>query len=80
MGRWTAWGFSWSVLFGLAGLLWFVKGKRESEALPLISGAVLMAYPYFVANTWALFGIGAVFALLPWAPDHLAPLLIRDKS
>ena len=78
MADWTAWGFSWSVLFGLAGLLWFIEGKRQNEPLPLGCGVALMAYPYFVSNTWVLFGIGMVLALLPWAPKHLLPLLVRD--
>jgi hypothetical protein len=54
------------VLFGAIGLGYFVYGKRQSKVVPLICGAGLIVYPYFVTNTVLLFVIGVVFLGLPY--------------
>jgi hypothetical protein len=46
-------------LFGAVGFVAFVYGKKQSEMKPIILGIALMAYPYFVANTIAMYIIGA---------------------
>jgi hypothetical protein len=48
-----------SFLFGLIGMAAFAYGKKESRVYPMLFGAALMAFPYFVTNTWALYGVGA---------------------
>jgi hypothetical protein len=47
-------------LFGAIGFVAFVYGKRQSEWKPMITGALLMAYPYFISDTIAIYLIGAV--------------------
>ena len=54
------------ILFGAIGLGYFVYGKRQSKVVPLICGAGLIVYPYFVTNTVLLFVIGVVFLGLPY--------------
>jgi hypothetical protein len=55
----------WGVLFGSIGLGYFIYGRRQSKMIPLLCGVVLMAYPYFIANTTALIVIGAIFVAVP---------------
>ena len=47
-------------LFGSVGFVAFIYGKRMHLWKPMFTGLGLMAYPYFVADPVALFGIGAV--------------------
>jgi hypothetical protein len=56
----------WSLLFGSIGLGFFVYGKKQKAVVPLVSGLVLMIYPYFVSNTILLVAIGAALVVLPF--------------
>ena len=47
-----------SVLFGTIGLAAFVYGKKAALFKPMMLGAVLMVYPFFVSQTWLLYLIG----------------------
>jgi len=58
----SAW-LLWSSLFSLIGFAVFVYGRRQRLGAPLLIGVVLMIYPYFVSNTVALIGIGALLLL-----------------
>jgi hypothetical protein len=49
-----------SILFGSIGLGAFIYGRKSAAAKPLIIGAVLMIYPYFVSETWQLYAIGVL--------------------
>lgn len=49
-----------NLLFGSIGFIAFVYGKRMHVWKPMFIGLTLMAYTYFVENTFLLFGIGAV--------------------
>jgi hypothetical protein len=48
------------ILFGAIGLAAFVYGRKQSLMKPTVLGIVIMAYPYFVPQTWLLYAIGAV--------------------
>lgn len=80
MGDWSAWGFSWSILFGVAGLIWFKVGKQSSSPLAMGSGVALLVYPYFISNSWAIFLVGTLLALLPWVPDYVLPLFFPKDT
>lgn len=41
-------------------------GKKQQAAIPLISGIVLMIFPYFVSNVALLVIIGVIFTALPF--------------
>jgi len=60
-----AWLF-WGLIFGSIGFGYFVYGKKQGRAVPLVCGVVLMVYPYFVSNAWATIGIGVVLIAIPW--------------
>jgi hypothetical protein len=52
-----------SLLFGAIGLAAFIYGKRMVLYKPMVIGIVLMAYPYFVAQTWLLYAVGCALCL-----------------
>ncbi len=49
-----------SLLFGAFGLAAFVYGKKAALFKPMMIGAALMVYPFFVSQTWLLYLIGGV--------------------
>jgi hypothetical protein len=59
-------GLFWGLLFGCIGLGYFVYGRKERAALPLVCGVALMVFPYLVDDTLLLVGIGVVLAAVPW--------------
>lgn len=48
------------MIYGAIGLGAFVYGKNMAKFGPIIIGILLMAYPYFVSGTMAMWLIGAV--------------------
>jgi len=54
-----------SILLSAIGLGYFVYGKRQSRAVPLLCGLGLMLFPYFVGNWILLLSLGAVMIALP---------------
>ena len=56
----------WSVLFGSIGLGFFLYGRKQSKLVPLLCGLLLMAYPYFIDNTWLLVAIGVGLVTAPY--------------
>lgn len=56
----------WALLFGSVGLGYFVYGRKQRRAVPLIVGLALMAFPYLVSDPYALVGIGAVLMAVPY--------------
>ena len=56
----------WSLLFSSIGLGFFIYGKKQKAAIPLLCGLGLMIYPYFVSNTLLLVGIGVALMVLPY--------------
>jgi drug/metabolite transporter (DMT)-like permease len=47
-----------SIAFGIVGMVAFRHGKRYGLWQPLVIGIALMVYPYFIDQTWLLYGIG----------------------
>lgn len=56
----------WGVIFGSIGLGYFIYGKKQQVAMPMICGLGLMLYPYFVSNTILLVLLGVVLSALPY--------------
>ena len=52
-----------SLLFGAIGLGAFMYGKKMVLYKPMVIGFVLMAYPYFVPETWPMYAIGCALCL-----------------
>jgi hypothetical protein len=56
----------WGLLFGSAGLGFFIYGKKQKAVVPLVCGLALMAFPYFVSNTILLVVLGVALVLIPY--------------
>ncbi len=56
----------WGLLFGSAGLGFFLYGKKQQAIVPLLCGLALMVFPYFVSSTILLVAIGVVLIALPY--------------
>ena len=54
------------LLAGSIGLGYFVYGKKQAQAVPMLCGIALMVYPYFVANLWILLALGLALCLAPF--------------
>ena len=66
-------GLNWpniigGLIFGMVGFVAFIYGKKEKSTKPFVIGLILMIYPYFIANTMALYavGIALIAALYFW--------------
>jgi hypothetical protein len=56
----------WGLLFSSIGLGFFLYGRKQRVAVPLLCGIALMIYPYFVPNAILLVGIGIVLCAIPY--------------
>lgn len=56
----------WGVLFSSIGLGYFVYGKQQRRAIPLLCGLSLMVYPYFISGHLFLVLIGSVLSAIPY--------------
>jgi hypothetical protein len=56
----------WGILFSLIDLAFFMYGKKQTRAVPLVCGMMLMIYPYFVPSTIWLVVIGCVLCVVPF--------------
>jgi len=45
-------------LFSAVGFMALTYGKKQGSAKPMVLGALLLVFPYFVSNTLALYGVG----------------------
>ena len=56
----------WGLLFSAIGMGFFIYGRKQRRAVPLVCGIVLMVYPYFVPSTIWLVVIGVVLCAVPY--------------
>ncbi|MCG6938742.1 MAG: hypothetical protein LJE83_11320 [Gammaproteobacteria bacterium] len=56
----------WGMLFGSIGLGYFIYGKKQRAAVPLVTGITLFIFPYFITNVYALVIVGAVIVAVPY--------------
>ena len=56
------------LMFGLIGLAALTYGRKNALWRPMAIGLALVVFPYFVAQTWLLYAIGAALcgALYLW--------------
>ena len=50
--------------FSLVGFAAFRYGKKNGEARPMLVGAALMVYGYFVSNVWLSLLVGVALTAL----------------
>jgi len=56
----------WGLLFGSVGFGFFLYGRKQKAAVPLVCGLVLMVFPYFVSDTVFLVAIGGALVAIPY--------------
>lgn len=56
----------WGLLFGSIGTAMFIYGKKQSVFMPMLCGASLVIYPFFVTQTLWLVVVGVVLTGLPY--------------
>jgi hypothetical protein len=56
----------WSLLFGSAGLGYFIYGRKQDALTPTVCGVALMVFPYFVSSTTLLVAIGVLLMATPY--------------
>jgi hypothetical protein len=54
------------LVFSTIGLGFFMYGRKQKVAAPLICGLVLMVYPYFISSIAVLVVIGAILIAIPY--------------
>ncbi len=55
-----------SLLVSSVGFVLFEYGRRMRRPPQIAVGVVLLIFPYFVSNVWAMVGIAAVLVVLLW--------------
>ena len=58
--------FMVSVLFSAIGVGYVIYGKKQRQVVPLLTGIVLCAYPYFLSNGYAMVVVGILLTAVPW--------------
>jgi hypothetical protein len=61
------------LLAGALGAGYFVYGKRQAKITPMVAGALLCIYPYFVDGALWLVLIGVALAAAPFVLDYFLP-------
>jgi len=56
----------WGVIFGSIGFGYFLYGRKQKAAMPLLCGIALMVVPYFIASWFVLVVVGLTLAALPF--------------
>lgn len=59
------WVLVFGLIFGSIGLGYFIYGKKQSNNVVRFSGLVLMVYPYFIDNKYAILAVGLILMALP---------------
>lgn len=54
---------------GVFGVAYFVYGRKAARFTPMLAGALLCVYPYFVGNPWVSAAIGLALAAAPFLTD-----------
>ncbi len=60
------WQLVWGMIFGSIGFGFFLYGRKQHAPVPLVTGIVLIIFPYFIANIYALVVVGCALIALPY--------------
>ncbi|MCE9591699.1 MAG: amino acid transport protein [Planctomycetes bacterium] len=60
------WQLTLGMVFGAIGMGWFAYGKKQQHMVALGVGLLLMVFPYFVPNPWAMGAAGLVLSAVPF--------------
>jgi len=54
------------LIFGCVGFGFFLYGKNQRAAVPLVCGVLLMFVPYFISSTVVLVIVGGALMAIPY--------------
>ena len=54
------------MMFGAIGLGFFIYGRKQKAAVPLLTGMALMVIPFFISNVYLLVISGVALMALPY--------------
>ncbi|MDD3145050.1 MAG: amino acid transport protein [Candidatus Gracilibacteria bacterium] len=54
------------LIFGSIGMGYFSYGKKAERYMFLLSGIILMIYPYFFTNVYYMSAVGILFLFFPF--------------
>jgi hypothetical protein len=60
-----------SLFIGLVGAACFLYGRRQGRLPPMVVGAAMVVYPYFVPNLAAMIAIAAALLAAMWGAIRL---------
>jgi hypothetical protein len=58
------------VIAGAIGMGYFIYGKRQTKIVPMVAGALLCIYPYFIDSLLWLSLIGLLLVAAPFLIDY----------
>ena len=58
------------VIAGAIGMGYFIYGKRQTKIVPMVAGALLCIYPYFIDSSLWLSLIGLLLVAAPFLIDY----------
>jgi len=56
----------WGLIFGSIGIGYFMYGRKQRAAVPLLIGISLMIFPYFISNIYMLVILGSILVAVPY--------------
>ena len=57
--------FMLALIFGAVGFVYFSYGRKQARISMIVSGLLLMVYPYFLDSKISLVVIGVALSLVP---------------
>jgi len=55
-----------SLIFGSIGMWYFIYWKKDNKVIPLLSGIILMIYPYFITNIYYSVWLWIFLMIIPF--------------
>lgn len=56
----------WGVFFSSLGLGFFIYGKKQNAIVPLLTGMMLLVFPYFISDVYLLVLTGTALVTVPY--------------
>ncbi len=61
----SEWYWFFIIFLSVVGMGFFSIGKKTGDIFFILSGMIMMIYPYFVTTTWILITIGLILTIVP---------------
>jgi len=61
----SEWYWFFIIFLSIVGMGFFSIGKKTGDIFFILSGMIMMIYPYFVTTTWILITVGLILTIVP---------------